>query len=87
MTMPRTAFIYTDSFLKFDYGPDHPFKISRLKITYELMKSYGLLSLSNTQFIEAEMAGDEEVLMFHDKEYIEVHKLSKNLLRKELATD
>ncbi len=72
--MARTAFIYTDKFSKFDYGPNHPFKISRLKITYELIKSCGLLSLPNTQFIEAEMAGDEEVLLFHDKEYIEVLK-------------
>ena len=72
--MARTAFIYTDDFLKFDYGPDHPFKIFRLKLTYDLIKAYRLLSLPNTQHIEAKMAKDEELLQFHDSEYIEVLK-------------
>jgi acetoin utilization deacetylase AcuC-like enzyme len=37
--MTKTAFLYTDEFSKFDYGPAHPFKISRLKLTYELIKA------------------------------------------------
>lgn len=72
--MNKTAFLYTDEFSKFDYGPTHPFKIFRLKLTYELIKAYGLLSLHNTQYIEAKMAEDEELLSFHDSEYIEVLK-------------
>jgi acetoin utilization protein AcuC len=72
--MTRTAFIYTDLFSKFDYGPTHPFKISRLKLTHELIKSYGLLSLPNTQFIEAQMAEDKELLTYHDREYVEALK-------------
>lgn len=72
--MIKTAFIYTDEFFKFDYGPAHPFKIFRLKLTYELIKAYGLLSLPNTQYIEARMAEDEELLLFHDREYIEILK-------------
>lgn len=72
--MPKTAFIYTDEFSKFNYGPTHPFKIFRLKLTYELINSYGLLSLPNTNYIEAIKAEDEELLQFHDKEYIDVLK-------------
>ena len=72
--MRKTAFIYTDEFLKFDYGPIHPLKIFRLKLTYELIKAYGLLSLPTTQYIEAKMAEDEELLLFHDREYIDVLK-------------
>jgi acetoin utilization protein AcuC len=72
--MTRTAFIYTDLFSKFDYGPTHPFKIFRLKLTHELIKSYGLLSLPNTQFIEAEMAEDKEILTYHDREHVEALK-------------
>jgi acetoin utilization protein AcuC len=72
--MTRTAFIYTDLFSKFDYGPTHPFKIYRLKLTHELIKSYGLLSLPDTQFIEAEMAEDKEILTYHDREYVEALK-------------
>lgn len=72
--MPKTAFIYTEEFSKFDYGPTHPFKIFRLKLTYDLIKAYGLLSLPNTQYIEAKMAEDEKLQLFHDSEYIEVLK-------------
>jgi acetoin utilization protein AcuC len=72
--MTKTAFIYTDEFLKFDYGPTHPFKISRLKLTYELIKAYGLLSLPDTSYIEARKAEVDELLLFHDREYIEILK-------------
>jgi acetoin utilization protein AcuC len=70
----KTAFLYSDEFAKFDYGPTHPFKIFRLKLTYDLMKAYGLLSPPYTQYIEAKRAEDEELLQFHDSEYIEVLK-------------
>ncbi|MEW6162318.1 MAG: acetoin utilization protein AcuC [Nitrospirota bacterium] len=72
--MAKTAFIYSNEFSKFDYGPTHPFKIFRLKLTYELIKAYGLLSLPGTQYIEARMTEDEELLLFHDREYIEALK-------------
>jgi len=72
--MKKTAFIYTDEFLKFDYGTTHPLKILRLKLTYELVKAYGLLSLPNAQCIEARKAGEDELLLFHDKEYLEILK-------------
>jgi acetoin utilization protein AcuC len=72
--MKKTAFIYTDEFSKFDYGPTHPFKIFRLKLTYELIKAFGLLSSPNTRYIEAKPADDEDLLPFHDSEYIEVLK-------------
>jgi acetoin utilization protein AcuC len=72
--MKKTAFIYSDEFSKFDYGLTHPFKIFRLKLTYELIKAYGLLSLPNTQYVNAKMAGDRDLLLFHDSEYIEILK-------------
>lgn len=72
--MKKTAFIFSDEFLKFDYGPTHPFKIFRLKLTYELINTFKLLSLPNTKYIEAKMAEDDELLLFHDREYIEILK-------------
>jgi acetoin utilization protein AcuC len=72
--MAKTAFIYTDEFLKFDYGPTHPFKTSRLNLAYELIKAHGLLSMPNVRYVEARKAEDEDLLLFHNKEYIEVLK-------------
>ncbi len=76
--MTNTAFIYTDDFLKFDYGPTHPFKISRLKLAYELIKAFGLLSLPNTRYVEAREAYDEELLVFHKREYIEILRMANS---------
>ena len=72
--MTKTAFIFSDAFLKFDYGPTHPFKISRLKLTYDLITVFRLLSLPNSRYVEAEIAEDEELLLFHDREYVEILK-------------
>lgn len=74
--MTKTAFFYTDDFLKFDYGDSHPLKISRLKLTYELINSYGLLELPNTRFIECREATDDELCLFHTQKYIEFLKIA-----------
>ena len=72
----ETAFLYSDEFAKFDYGKTHPLKTFRLKLTYELINAYGLLSLPGTRCVEAEMAEEEDILSFHDKDYIEILRAS-----------
>lgn len=74
--MTKTAFIYTDKFLKFDYGDSHPLRISRLKLAYELIKAYGLLTLPNTSLIESRDATDDELCLFHSEKYIEFLKIA-----------
>ena len=39
---PPAAFLYTDEYLKFDYGVNHPLKVSRLGLTRELIGLCGL---------------------------------------------
>lgn len=70
----KTAFVYSDEFEKFDYGPSHPLKTVRLKLTHELIKAYGLLSSPNTRYMEAKAATDGELLSFHEREYIDTLK-------------
>jgi acetoin utilization protein AcuC len=74
----KTAFLYSREFEKFDYGSSHPLKTLRLKLTHELIRAYGLLSLPHTQYIEAEMADEDDLVLFHDREYIEVLKAANN---------
>ena len=47
----KTGFIYSDAYFDYDYGPAHPLKIVRLKLTFELIKAYGLLDLPSVQTI------------------------------------
>ncbi len=70
----KTAFIYSDDFAKYDYGPGHPLKPFRLKLTYELIKAYGLLSLPNATIVEATPAKEEDLLLYHTGEYIDILK-------------
>ncbi len=76
--MPKTAFVYSDEFSRFDYGPSHPLKIIRLKLTHDLIERFGLLNLPFTRRVEARPAGDEELVVFHDRRYIEVLKAASN---------
>jgi acetoin utilization protein AcuC len=70
----KTAFIYTDDFAKFDYGPSHPLKTIRLKLTYELIKAYGLLSLRGVRLVEPAAATDEDLRLYHEADYLEMLK-------------
>jgi acetoin utilization protein AcuC len=70
----KTAFLYSDDFVKFDYGADHPLKIFRLKLTRDLIGSFGLLSPELTKIIAPQPATEKDLLLFHHADYIEMLK-------------
>jgi acetoin utilization protein AcuC len=70
----RTAFIYTDRYADYDYGPDHPLKVLRLKLTYELIRAYDLLSLPSMRMVETREATEEDLSLFHSRDYLDVLK-------------
>lgn len=74
MTVMKRAFIYTDAYLEFDYGPTHPLKIIRLKLTYELIKAYGLLDPPSVQLITTRRAEEKDLLLFHSRDYLNILK-------------
>jgi len=70
----KTAFVYTDAYLNYDYGPTHPLRIIRLKLTYDLIRAYGLLALPSVESIPTNEATQKDLAAFHGEEYL-------NLLR------
>jgi acetoin utilization protein AcuC len=70
----KTAFLYSDDYVKFDYGPDHPLKIFRLKLSRDLIDSFGLLSPELTKIVAPQPAAEEDLLFFHEAGYIEMLK-------------
>lgn len=71
--------VYSDAFQQYDFGPTHPLKPTRLKLTFELMKATNLLSSPNVKVSEPREANREELLFFHDDEYLElVKRVSKS---------
>lgn len=74
----NTALVYSDDFMKYDFGPTHPLRPIRLKLTFELLKETGLLSNSLVSVHRPRQATEDELLMVHTKEYIdEVKGFSK----------
>jgi len=67
----RTALIYSPFFGNFNYGDEHPFKMQRSRLAYDLLDAYGLLKLPNMQIRDCRPAPDELVLSFHDPAYID----------------
>ena len=70
----KTAFIYSDDFAKYDYGPGHPLKPFRLKLSHELIQAYGLLALPDVRVVEAKPADEKDLLLYHSRDYLEVLK-------------
>lgn len=70
----KTAFVYSEKYQGFDYGPDHPLRIERLRLTHELCRAYGLFDLPDTALIEAESAREEPILGFHTASYVNALK-------------
>ncbi len=68
----KTAFIYTDAYLNYDYGPTHPLRIKRLKLTYDLVNGYGLLDLPSAQLMPTIKAEEKDLAVFHSEEYLKV---------------
>jgi len=70
----NNAFIYTDAYLNYDYGPIHPLRISRLQLTHDLIQAYHLLELPSVEFLPTIKANEEDLATFHTREYLEVLK-------------
>ncbi len=66
--------VYSDAFQQYDFGPTHPLKPTRLKLTFELMRAISLLSSPNVEVSEPREASREELMLFHDEAYVELIK-------------
>ncbi|MGD0175751.1 MAG: acetoin utilization protein AcuC [Candidatus Bathyarchaeia archaeon] len=71
--------VYSDAFQQYDFGPTHPLKPTRLKLTFELMRAVNLLSSPNVKVSEPRVASRDELALFHDEEYIDlIQKVSRS---------
>jgi acetoin utilization protein AcuC len=66
----RTALIYSSAFGRYCYGGDHPFKVQRYQLAFELMLAYGLVDGLTTVVDHYPPLADEALLGFHDPAYL-----------------
>ena len=68
--LAKAVLIFSDDYLKYDFGPQHPLKPVRLQLTYELLKAYDVFSNENADVKPPRMATKEEITLVHTPEYV-----------------
>jgi acetoin utilization protein AcuC len=66
----QTTLLYSDRFLDYNLGPFHPLRPIRVKLTHDLIQSKGLLNEDYAEITLPRLASEEEILLFHEKEYV-----------------
>lgn len=64
------ALVYSRRFDDFTFGEDHPFKVARYRLTYELLRMLGLLDLPGVRQVECPFAPEELLAGFHAPGYL-----------------
>jgi acetoin utilization protein AcuC len=66
----KTGLIWEEKFLDYNFGPQHPLRPIRVKLTYELMQSKGILQQESVEVVKPHLASREEILLFHEEDYV-----------------
>lgn len=61
---------YGDDSPPYDFGPAHPLRPERVRLTRSLIRSYGLLSLPHVTEVAARDASPEEISLVHTERYV-----------------
>jgi acetoin utilization protein AcuC len=72
--MRRVIFVSSPALWEHGHGPNHPLKPERLRRTVELLSEYGALDAPNVRVVTSRLATDDELALFHTREYIDVVK-------------
>ncbi len=75
--MRKAAFVHSPGYWQAGHGPNHPMKPERLQRTYALLSAYDAFAAENSRLVPARMATEEELGLFHTREYVDaVRRLS-----------
>ena len=66
----KSALVYSEHLLKYDFGPFHPLKPERLVLTFELIKALDLLSEPDSYLCSPRIARADEILLFHSLDHV-----------------
>lgn len=68
----KEVLVFSERFNRHSYGPNHPLKVERLRITMDLIEAYGLFDPPESPWVEAREADEQDVRRVHTSEYLEV---------------
>jgi acetoin utilization protein AcuC len=67
----KTALIYSQDFSHFSYGDEHPFKVQRINLAFELMRRFGLTELPGADIVDCPRVDESALLTFHTSDYLD----------------
>ena len=67
----RVVFVWTDEYLAYDFGPQHPLKPIRVKLTVELARAVGLFDRPNVAVVPPREATRAQLEAVHDPGYLD----------------
>ena len=67
----RVTAVWTDDYVAYDFGPQHPLKPVRVLLTVELARACGLFDASNVSVVPPRAATRDELLWIHDPAYVD----------------
>ncbi len=70
----KHVLMYSDELASFEYGASHPFKPSRARQLYDLLRRYSLIYEEDQKIIAPEPIDEELLYLFHERNYIELLK-------------
>jgi acetoin utilization protein AcuC len=70
----KTAFLYHDDYLGYNFGLGHPLKPERYKDTFELIKKLGVFD-DKVKHYEPGHASEEDLMLVHSQEYVQMIKM------------
>lgn len=73
--MDEVVFLASPELWEHGHGPEHPLKPERLQRTYELLSEYKAFEAPNVRLVSPQQAKENELLLFHTQEYIQVVKV------------
>lgn len=73
-SLRKMAFLSSPTLWAHGHGPEHPMKPERLQRTVKLLEAYGAFKASNVRVIAPRLATEDELALFHTREYIDAVK-------------
>ena len=70
----RVGFIYNDIYRYSVFGKKHPITNKRISNVFDLSK---ILNFNNVKYFNSKIASDKQLLIFHDKDYVDILRLTE----------
>ncbi|MBF9073496.1 acetoin utilization protein AcuC [Streptacidiphilus fuscans] len=68
--MTLTRLYWDDALTRYDFGPGHPMNPVRLRLTWDLVRAFGLDGLPDVEVLAAPSAGESTLNLVHEPGYV-----------------